>query len=436
MVGLLLAILALGPPEGPSWQDDQTLIQQTAAWVRDATSRRPELADSAREDLHSLDLDAVPGLAVHLGDLESRPVIVEAIETICDRALTELSRDGDEAVTLEERERMESSMLRAGPLAASSLMKAIHFGQTKERETAMNIWSHLKDSVVLDDSGWDQLMRTLPLSAPIVLDLARKEDTSARATLLMREASDLEIERLSSPDWGVRERAAEALFLLGDVAEPALGEAASSRDAHLAFTAGRLYQQIRWKVGTSLAHRLGHRLEGYEKLDWRDRRAMIYRIARLGRSEAIPPLRKILEVERSEAVRISAAESLAVLRDREGINYLKLLNLHSRFLTPRVTVGIYIDQGLRYLREDDYPEAEKEFLKALEIDPLNKLAHYNLACTYSLWGKTDEALRSLGLALENGFRKFRHMEKDEDLDPIRDDERYKELLDRFQSGSK
>ncbi|MCZ6601924.1 MAG: tetratricopeptide repeat protein, partial [Planctomycetota bacterium] len=80
--------------------------------------------------------------------------------------------------------------------------------------------------------------------------------------------------------------------------------------------------------------------------------------------------------------------------------------------------------------------AEKEFLKALEIDPDSDLAYYNLACTYSLWGKTDEALRCLGLSLENGFRKFQHMEKDEDLDPIRDDERYKELLDRYQSGRK
>jgi hypothetical protein len=50
-----------------------------------------------------------------------------------------------------------------------------------------------------------------------------------------------------------------------------------------------------------------------------------------------------------------------------------------------------------------------------------------MACLYSLWNKKDQAFQYLEKAIRNGFLDLDHMDKDPDLDNIRDDSRYKEL---------
>jgi pentatricopeptide repeat protein len=88
-----------------------------------------------------------------------------------------------------------------------------------------------------------------------------------------------------------------------------------------------------------------------------------------------------------------------------------------------------MDQGLKYLTLDNYAKAEREFQKVLELQARNEIALYNLACTYSRWGKLDEAIEMLRRSIEAGFDDVSHMDKDPDLDPIRDDPRTKQLLD-------
>lgn len=64
------------------------------------------------------------------------------------------------------------------------------------------------------------------------------------------------------------------------------------------------------------------------------------------------------------------------------------------------------------------------------IAGVRALAHYNTACARSMQGKTDEALTALGNALESGFDDFDHIGKDTDLDPIRNEARFAQLLER------
>jgi putative intracellular protease/amidase len=56
---------------------------------------------------------------------------------------------------------------------------------------------------------------------------------------------------------------------------------------------------------------------------------------------------------------------------------------------------------------------------------------YNLACAHSLSGHTDEAFRALGRAIDAGFANRSLMERDEDLNSLRADARFKALLDRL-----
>jgi adenylate cyclase len=69
--------------------------------------------------------------------------------------------------------------------------------------------------------------------------------------------------------------------------------------------------------------------------------------------------------------------------------------------------------------------------RALEIDPEDAGIFYNVACLYSLEGIPDKAIHCLEVALEKGFSNLEWFEKDPDLEPLREDPRFQELLERI-----
>lgn len=78
------------------------------------------------------------------------------------------------------------------------------------------------------------------------------------------------------------------------------------------------------------------------------------------------------------------------------------------------------------------------FAEGLQIDkrlvglrPHDPLAHYNLACSYALLKKPEQALKVLRRAVELGYRDFRYMREDRDLDSIRHDPRFRQLLREY-----
>lgn len=75
------------------------------------------------------------------------------------------------------------------------------------------------------------------------------------------------------------------------------------------------------------------------------------------------------------------------------------------------------------------------FEKGLEIDerlsrllPEDSEVVYNLACSQSLLSNIDDAISSLKKAIDLGYNDIDHFEKDRDLDNIRNDGRYKDLI--------
>jgi len=69
--------------------------------------------------------------------------------------------------------------------------------------------------------------------------------------------------------------------------------------------------------------------------------------------------------------------------------------------------------------------------KLVQLRPEDPTAHYNLACRYALLKQRDMALTTLRRAVELGYRDFRFMLQDQDLDSIRKDPRFKQLLREF-----
>ena len=69
--------------------------------------------------------------------------------------------------------------------------------------------------------------------------------------------------------------------------------------------------------------------------------------------------------------------------------------------------------------------------KARDLQPNEPMTLYNLACVYSLAGKTDEALDCFAACIEHGFSYRDWAEHDSNLDPIREDRRFAELMRRL-----
>ena len=76
-----------------------------------------------------------------------------------------------------------------------------------------------------------------------------------------------------------------------------------------------------------------------------------------------------------------------------------------------------------------------EFKEGLRVDqtlaelrPADPDIHYNLACRYALLHQPDLALDELNSAVTLGYRDFRYMLQDRDLESIRKDPRFRTLI--------
>jgi len=75
-----------------------------------------------------------------------------------------------------------------------------------------------------------------------------------------------------------------------------------------------------------------------------------------------------------------------------------------------------------------YAEAADRGREVVEANPQYAVPLYNLACCESLAGRTDDAIEHLRAALVVSDRVKDYARGDSDLDPIRDDPRFAELV--------
>jgi tetratricopeptide (TPR) repeat protein len=101
-------------------------------------------------------------------------------------------------------------------------------------------------------------------------------------------------------------------------------------------------------------------------------------------------------------------------RKADYVDVLRVMGNHLT-LKGRYAQGLAIDKRLVQLRPED------------------PLAHYNLACSYALLKRPDQAIKTLRLAVELGYRDFRYMREDRDLESVRRDPRFRQLLREFEN---
>jgi tetratricopeptide (TPR) repeat protein len=68
--------------------------------------------------------------------------------------------------------------------------------------------------------------------------------------------------------------------------------------------------------------------------------------------------------------------------------------------------------------------------RALAIDPEDCGILYNIACVYSLLGKSEDAINCLEKAMAHAFWYKRWAQHDSDLDAVRSHPRFQALMDR------
>jgi tetratricopeptide (TPR) repeat protein len=90
-------------------------------------------------------------------------------------------------------------------------------------------------------------------------------------------------------------------------------------------------------------------------------------------------------------------------------------------------------QGNNLTLKGRYVEGLQIDKRLVKLRPSDPLAHYNLACSYALLKRTEHALKMLRRAVELGYRDFRYLKEDRDLDSIRHDPRFRQLLREFES---
>ena len=75
--------------------------------------------------------------------------------------------------------------------------------------------------------------------------------------------------------------------------------------------------------------------------------------------------------------------------------------------------------GDDYTRRGLFDEGLRIDEQLVKLRPSDSMVHYNLACSYSLTNQVDLAAESLLQALELGYREFRWLLEDPDLDNLR-----------------
>lgn len=126
----------------------------------------------------------------------------------------------------------------------------------------------------------------------------------------------------------------------------------------------------------------------------------------------------------------------------------------------------YLGRGDMYILKGDKKSAESDYKKVIELDTIpnnsscaqyaywglgqkekaiefmnqviandsnNAGNYYDAACLHSRMGETEKAIGFLQTALEKGYRRFAHLEMDDDLDAIRELPEFKELIQQYKS---
>jgi len=147
------------------------------------------------------------------------------------------------------------------------------------------------------------------------------------------------------------------------------------------------------------------------------------------------------EVESSESPSESVEESEeqlpetgrtlpAILKDLEKVKDSKggLVRASQGFTKAgKHSGGEWYSRGMDLHHDERYEEAIQAFEKAIDAGYREDASSYNIACGYALLGNRDKAFEWLHKAMDAGFDLQKYLGRDDDLDNLRSDPRWRDL---------
>ncbi|VTS04714.1 TPR end-of-group domain-containing protein [Tuwongella immobilis] len=136
------------------------------------------------------------------------------------------------------------------------------------------------------------------------------------------------------------------------------------------------------------------------------------------RSHSTPPAASAT----SELARLAAQTQI----EFELAFFSAILNHHPSY------VDVLRAHAHNLAQSGQHQESLKVDQRWVQLRPADPLAHYNLACSYALTRQVDLAISTLRHAVTLGYHDFRHMRQDRDLESIRKDPRFRQLLQEYE----
>ncbi|OGX23699.1 MAG: hypothetical protein A3J51_06375 [Omnitrophica WOR_2 bacterium RIFCSPHIGHO2_02_FULL_45_21] len=111
------------------------------------------------------------------------------------------------------------------------------------------------------------------------------------------------------------------------------------------------------------------------------------------------------------------------------IDYDFEISFFEKLLARRPSfIQALIALGSAYTQKGDYEKGLAVDLRLSQLRRDDPTVHYNLACSYSLLGRIDQAFLSLSKAIELGYEDFDYLRRDPDLENLKEDKRFQHLL--------
>lgn len=89
--------------------------------------------------------------------------------------------------------------------------------------------------------------------------------------------------------------------------------------------------------------------------------------------------------------------------------------------------------GDDYTRRGRFAEGLEVDLQLARLNPRDALAHYNLACSYVLTERFEDAVQALDRAIDLGYRNFSWLARDPDLAALRRHPLYRRIRAKVRS---
>jgi len=138
---------------------------------------------------------------------------------------------------------------------------------------------------------------------------------------------------------------------------------------------------------------------------------------------------KMSAVEQAADALDDIAEARVDDVDDEDAECDELTALRDKATEQDTNGGTWYELGFALHSSEKYGEAIEAFQRSAELGFRKGDSLYNIACGYSLMGDADHATAWLKKAWDAGYIDRDHIKSDSDLDNIRNDARYKALMD-------